>query len=234
MPLVTAVRDALSAKRAMSGTIGELALSTQALHGLVTEVAQIARQINLVALNAAIEAARAGEHGRGFAVVAAEVRRLSARSSQVAADIARDIDSVAAKGQQVQAANQQAEALDQAFERTVVGNITGTLAKVRHAVDDSSEQAATLGELAGRIETSINGLLVALQSQDRVTQVIDLVRKDVERLAGEERHGNAQSDPIDAAQWLARLRSEYTMPDEEQAHGGTAPTKPEAAGVLFF
>lgn len=64
-------------------------------------IGDIARQTNMLALNASIEAARAGEYGKGFAVVAEEVRKLADGSSQSAADISDMIENLREESRKV-------------------------------------------------------------------------------------------------------------------------------------
>ncbi len=88
------MQSIVTTMKELEEVVAGVGTSTAQIHSIVQVISDIAKQTNLLSLNAAIEAARAGEAGRGFSVVADEIRKLAEISSDSATQIADIISHV--------------------------------------------------------------------------------------------------------------------------------------------
>jgi len=145
----------------------------------VRVIQDIARQTNLLSLNAAIEAAKAGVHGKGFAVVAEEVRKLAERSGLAAREISALIDQ---SNLAVQEGQTRVAASVEVLE-TIRGQIE-KLADISTEIGTASEQqAVTSGESARQVErTAMEATQNASASTQMAASTRD-IRSTAEELA---------------------------------------------------
>ncbi|NIK69777.1 MULTISPECIES: methyl-accepting chemotaxis protein [unclassified Paenibacillus] len=165
----TAMNAAVRQMSAISSTMGILTGSVQKLGErsekiqlAIELIAGIARQTNLLSLNASIEAARAGAAGRGFTVVANEIRQLSSQTASAAQEIAELIASIRTETGDVVASTRGSADAVQAGTR-VVAEAGLSFERIAAAVAEMArqiEQIAVISEAtAGEADNAAQSML---------------------------------------------------------------------------
>jgi len=72
-------------------TVSNIIGSFKEIDDLTSIIKNVAKQTNILSINASIEAARAGEQGRGFAVVAEEIKKLSSETNNASDKISNKV-----------------------------------------------------------------------------------------------------------------------------------------------
>jgi methyl-accepting chemotaxis protein len=206
--------------------ITEVLGQVKQLGGLSRIIREIAKQTNLLALNAAIEAARAGEAGRGFAVVADEVRKLSQQTESATQEIDQAIAAMTEHVEQNLSGIVSAARTEE--ETRQVQAIADSLAEMNRAFEEVGSYLARVVQESHRamaaIHENILNALGQMQFQDVSRQQIEQVRFALDQLA---EHARQVSSALEAhnADWptledkIEELKAGYVMHAQHVTHG---------------
>lgn len=230
-PVIDHLQEMIESKNELLDSIRSLAESTADLKDMAHSVGSIAAQTNLLAINASIEAARAGEHGRGFAVVAGEVRRLSLMSADTGKTITERVNQIA---ETVKTTLKSAQKVNET-ERVALSKSGQVVKDVLGQVQSLGDAAETMRSHGEVIRNDVENLLVTLQYQDRVSQMLAVLDRDINKLLHALDGGKGLPS---TSEWMAGLETSYTMQYQQhsqvQAQGTPTSNAPQETNITFF
>lgn len=134
---------------------------TGKIGSIVSTIAKLADQTNLLSLNAAIEAEKAGESGLGFSVVAREIRRLADQTAVASLDIERTVKEVRAS---VSAGVMEAEKFS--------GEVSAGMQEVGGVGRQLDRIITRIKELAPQFEAVNDGMRAQSEGAQHISQAI--------------------------------------------------------------
>lgn len=181
-----------STEQLLAAEIQTLSKQIEEVNQVISMIANISQQTNLLALNAAIEAARAGEQGRGFAVVADEVRRLAGHTTQATDEVGQIINGLRSGMQRL---NQAGDSMHQAISdgREGIQRVDQGLGRAAESMTQLDQRVASMASGTEQIGAAVRSVSTDVQ---RVADVASLLKGSAKQVREHSEAVRQESDRL--------------------------------------
>jgi len=149
------------------------------LSPIAAELGNLTGQMNQLALSAMDEAASGSEQSQSFAFIADRAHQLSDDFLQLDKQLNREVDDLIAAVTAALTISEKAVQVDDSILLRAETNIDQTLSHLSQVLAHYRDDASALRNNAEQIQDEINKVLVALQFQDRVSQILTQVENNL-------------------------------------------------------
>ncbi|KUK14974.1 MAG: Methyl-accepting chemotaxis sensory transducer [Petrotoga mobilis] len=169
-------------------SVSHLMDNFQEIEELTNVIKNVAKQTNILSINASIEAARAKEAGRGFAVVAEEIKKLSSETNNASSKISERIINLSSQVLEVKEIINNLEAIfvtitdsiesalvtlsgNLAFMDELTQNLVAEKEELKENTNNLLASKENIEELVNNINTLGKVLKTVLQMQNKLKEI---------------------------------------------------------------
>lgn len=208
-------RTVASWVRALDERMGQVAGALVDVEANNDEIAGIAAQVNILAINAKIEAARAGDAGRGFAVVAEAINELSQKTAQAAEQIALNISTLSTW---VRSLRQESDGVRSDADKVLASadQTDKALASIGQRISETTAAAGRIAAQSAQVDQASNSFAPVIgqlgretvgatrdlhKARERIHGLVDLSEEIVQKVI---QSGGASADQV----YIDRVRAD--------------------------
>jgi len=200
-------------ERQTFAAVEAVASATVAMEGFVGDIAVIANDVKVVALNALVKAVKTGSRGAVFAILAQAIKDLSlqvASKTEMVAQVMHEMTQLAADLGERMHSSQDSEQMENLLAR-----LTGDL---RHYHNSLVASLASLRRDSSAIAVEVEDIARGLVQQAQVTDELRQIERDLATMGEEAAKAVGPLAAHRSSRWLDEAAERYTMESERVIH----------------